>query len=108
MIGDVAAPVGVDDICAQGLDIDEQMLERCAIAERDDVIVLEKKKVIVPTGDELALKRQRVAIPNSAEPANPQVQVMLDVGANGSGQWISASQSRVSMISWIRWRNAAA
>ena len=60
--------------------------------------------MIVFTLDELTLKCQRVAITNSAEPADPQARVKVD----GGGQWTSASQSRVSMISRILFKNAAA
>ncbi len=69
------------------------------------MVVLQQQEMIVGRViAQLPLECERVAIVDPAEPANPQART----GGGGSGQRISASQSRVSRISWIRLRNAAA
>ena len=69
--------------------------------------VLQQQQVVVGgVGVEAALERQGVVVGNPAEPADPK-------GRAGGGlrcraQRISASQSRVSMSSLTRCKNAAA
>jgi hypothetical protein len=104
VIGDVATPVSGDNVGAERLHIDQEVLDRRPLAQCDYMVVFEQEEVIVFTCDELALECQRVAVPDSAEPADPQVRVEAD----GRGQWTSASQFRVSMISRILFKNAAA
>ena len=124
VIGDVSAPVRVDDRSAHRLDIDKQVVSRRAPTQRHDMVVLEQEQVVLGRViTQLALQGDGVSIVDSAEPANSQTggrdfgQVHASMmpcrqtvrqrfdsrsrfGERGrSDQRISASQSRVSRIS---------
>ena len=66
--------------------------------------MLEQEQVVVGAGEQTSLEGQRVAIRDPTEPVDPEGPDAV----GGSDQPTSASQSRVSMISLIRCRNAAA
>ena len=107
VVGHLAAPVGLHDRAAQRLDIDQQVLPPPAPAQRHHMGVLQQQQVIVGgVGVEAALERQGVLVGNPAEPADPKRRA--GGGLRCRAQRISASQSRVSMISLTRCRNAAA
>jgi hypothetical protein len=69
------------------------------------VRMLEEQQVVVAVVDQGPLQRPGVAVRDPAEPADPEGRVARRAGA---GQRTSACQSRVSMISRMRWRKAAA
>ena len=104
VVGDVTAPVGGRNGGPHRLDIDKQVLPWGPLRQRDDVVMLQQKQVVTGVRTQLLLQRERVGVGDSPEPANPQARLR----DGKSGQLISASQSRFSMISWIRLRNAAA
>ena len=60
--------------------------------------------MVAITLEQGALQRGGIAVRDPAEPPNPQG----PFGRGGAGQRTSASQSRVSMISFTRCMNAAA
>ena len=66
--------------------------------------VLEQEQVVVDVGEQTSLQGQRVAIRDPTEPVDPEGPDAV----GGGDQPTSASQSRVSMISRMRCRNAAA
>ena len=73
VIGDVSAPVRVDDRGAQRLDIDKQVVSRRAPTQRDDMVVLEQEQVVLGRViTQLALQGNGVSVVDSAEPANSQ------------------------------------
>ena len=65
--------------------------------------MLEEQQMVVVGGLQRPLEGDTVVVRDSSEPADPQGR-----RGRGGGQWTSASQSRVSMISLSRWRKAAA
>lgn len=96
MVGDVAAPVGAHHLGAQGLGVDEEVVEGAAGAQGDDVGVLQQQQVVVGrVSEEPPLEGVRVGVGHPPQPPDAQ-------------HYSSASQSRVSMISRSRARNATA
>jgi len=70
--------------------------------------MLEQEQMVALVEDERPLERERVVVGDPAEPADAQRPLVDRRGIAGDGQRTSASQSRVSMISFTRCMNAAA
>ena len=107
MVGDLAAPVGLHHRAAQRFDVDQQMLAPAPAAQGHHMGMLQQEKMVVGgVAVKAALECQGIVVGHTAEPADPQHGPVS--GHQRRAQRISASQSRVSMISLVRWRNAAA
>ena len=107
MVRDVAAPVRVDDLATEAADfcpIEQKMGLGRPPADGDRVRVLEQKEMVGDTAEEPALEREGVVVRDPPQP--PDVERPLSRGRRG--QRTSASQSRVSMISFTRCMKAAA
>ena len=98
MVGDVAPPVGRLEIGADGGRRHQQMGRVGVAAEGVDVGVLEEQQVLFVAAVEGALEGQGLLVGDPAQPAGPQ----------HVGHASSASQSRVSMIVRMVWRNLEA
>jgi hypothetical protein len=100
VVRDVAAAVGPHELGSDGSGRDEDVAEIGTRTERVHVGMLEQQQVVVGAAlVEPALERVGVAIRDAPEPTCLQ---------GGPTHVSSASQSRVSRISFIRRRNAAA
>jgi hypothetical protein len=97
VVGDVAAPVGPDEVRPHGRGLDQHVGGVGPHPERVDVRVLEQEQVVVGPGPQARLEGERVGVGDPPQPADPQ-----------PGQAISAAQSRVSRISLTLARKAAA
>ena len=96
MIGDVPAPVGVDELGADRVRVDQEVVEGPARPQGEDVGVLQQEQVVVRgVGEQAVLQGVGVGVRHPPQP--PQSQ-----------HYSSASQSRVSMMSFSRARKAAA
>ena len=81
VVGDVAAPVGVHELGADGLGVDEDVLGLGPHAERVHVRVLEQEQVLarVRALDKRLLQHVRVPVADAPEPADAQL--APDVGS---------------------------
>ena len=95
MVGDVAAPVGLDQLGPDVGGPDEQVGQVGPDTEGEDVRVLEQQQVVLVAPEQTVLERVGVLVADRPEPPDPERQS-------------SISQSRVSMISRSRARKAAA
>ena len=95
VVGHVAAAVAVHELGADRGGVDEHVLGLGPPAEGEHVRVLEQQQVVVgAVGEQAVLEGVGVPVGNAAQPADPE-------------RHSSAVQSRVSMISRSRSRNAA-
>ena len=110
MVGHVTTPVCLDQLSAERLDIGKQMLGRGAPARRHNMGMLQQQEILVLTIDEQrSLQPECITIGDPSQPADPQGPLGQNrTVVHGPAQRTSASQSRVSMISLTRCRNAAA
>ena len=107
VVGDVATPISLDELGTKRtklISVDQQVLTGGAATRGDRVGMLQEKQMITATDEQRPLKGQRVSVRDPPEPTDPKSPVVARAG----GQRTSASQSRVSMISFTRCMNAAA
>ena len=96
VVGDVPASVGADELGADRVRVDQEVVEGPASPQGEDVGVLQQEQVVVRgAGEQAVLQGVGVGIRHPPQP--PQAQ-----------HYSSVSQSRVSMMSFSRARKAAA